>query len=68
MEVIQKRSNLIMGLMGENICFDQINYQNYKLVRLELLVKEVKNSDGCAQMNLVNFKEDKNKNYIIRTQ
>ncbi len=59
-EIIQKRSNLIMGLVGENICLNNINYQNYKLVRLGLVVKEKNkiNSDGCAPDGLlVSFKK-----------
>jgi hypothetical protein len=54
-EIIQKRSNLIMGLIGEGFCLNHLNYNNYQLVRLGLLVKEKnkKNSDGCAPDGLL---------------
>ena len=70
-EVIQKRSNLIMGLLGEEIIFNCINFNNlisnyYILTTIGLLVKEKgkKNSIGCAPDGLLISLNNDNKNII----
>jgi len=70
-EIIQKRSNLIMGLLGEEIIFNCINFNNlisseYQLTTIGLLVKEkgTKNSMGCAPDGLLISLNNSNKNII----
>jgi hypothetical protein len=64
-QIIQKRSNLIMGMIGESICFGNINlipeYKDYDLITIGLLVKEkfIRNSKGCAPDGLLVSKNNK---------
>ncbi len=65
-EIIQARSNLLMGLMGEDICLQNLKKINnfeeeYELVTVGLLVKNkyVKNIDGCAPDGLLICKNKK---------